>query len=38
MNTRKTLRTLIALALLLCIASIDTGLAKSKKKKKEPLT
>jgi len=34
MNNTKKLRTLVAVALLLCISSIDTGLAQSKKKKK----
>lgn len=33
MNNIKKLRTLVAVALLLCIASIETGLAQSKKKK-----
>ena len=36
MNTRKTLRTLIALALLLTITSVDS--TQAKKKKKEALT
>src|ERR1044072_3076533 len=34
-NTKK-LRTLIVLALLLCLTSLDTGLAKPKKKKEVP--
>lgn len=36
MNNMKRLRTLVAVALLLCLASIETGLAQSKKKKAVP--
>jgi hypothetical protein len=38
MQTRKKLGTLIALALILSLTSLDTGLANPKKKKKETLT